>query len=1490
MLEIKIDGPNDQPRFNTTGFVGAALYQDVDIDGENRTVRWEDGDTLYDEVAGDQGYRIKGMNAYETEHVGLPGQAYKAGEPGGEVQKKQFYKLARELGYNNLVKTGEKDEYNRYIADLQDSNGQSFATSLYSNGVLKPNYFTSEKDRRAYETRHFNTLMGLDTETTQWGKAKAKIDKDLDDSTIVDKYGKEITPVYKKKAMNEWQLSEAKINSDIYGSINRYMDRSVTYKHDDMDFDGNATNVFRSGLVQGWASMKEATSGALSLLGSITNNQDWYEQGMLNAESQAESMKRLPKFVQNIDNVEFGENATDYVLGLAGVSIPWMLGIIGGGVAGTLAVGASATGLAAVAGAAIGITPIAAAYAGEVFNNMEGDINTKDPKVAVTAGLFMSILDRLGLKGIMKPSQLMKKDGMKQLEEQYIKKEMDVLESSSNFIKFNSTQKDIARQGVMARVKQDIADSKIAGVTDFVKAMAGHADVQIKKNLILKEFGLGVTKGMGLEGLTEGLQETGSYIGSVVGSEKEMDWKEFQNIAKNAAIGGAIMGGTLGGTMNTASGYGSIKKMQSDYSTAGTNAESGFFNYTTNKQGETIGNVIDVDGNIIAEGVTEAELFRIQNPRSRSNKSVKKSKRFKGSTFEPGFIDVEDIHQEMIDDYDSGFAGAESTIQDQVNNEVKTGEGKGTVGEDGVTVGKLSLWEKAKKLPRQAFQKYGSILAGKHLQDPDLDNTAKKYLSALLQTFAPANMAMAVGVGFQKVKGRLTQGYRTEASNLKQALLSTLGNANTSRGVEDATKKFKEFIDSKNAAMDKNNPRTMAEHRLQFKETNGRLEAIHKRMTSLTDMLRNTVAANTGMEIGRIEDWFFNSAKLNTSSVLKGKGRFIAGLQKDWTHPDTGAVHKGLSRKNAESLYNRLVFEGQGQMEILQDNTYNTTTSAGATNAVTLNVNKNPNMQEFLHTDHFGKLESNIHDMINYSMDMKYLGKDDIKLNKMIMMTKRAMGDKWDPNIAAVIKNSVDTQRGRYKAIKNQALKKAQDNITFFNTLTQLDTSMLASLPELGLVMVGAAYNKGLINVVRQGVTDVFKHYAGELRTGKQILKGDTATDTNLSDVMPTPRILQRNSQSDPNFVGPINTAQDITIEDINMNRLSFYGGEYGSVQHGVLGAVDIDAASYQSNKIKTHIMESFFRLNGLKFLTDGSRVARLAIANDAIFTDIETIIGFYEVGKQNSNYANDAYERLREMNIDPVKTARQFKLVMSEVSKLQESRTEGFVAKDGERLDTRVMHEYIFKNHADLYNTLEDARISFVDNALARPTSIDRPLWYSNPHFRLLTQYQGFLSTFTSHIIPKLYKRAKKTDPTIKYQAFAVAATMMALALIGQEAKDQWKFGTHSPYVDTNLKTAQRGLSASGLLGTGHRLLDYVHPIYTSNPRYNETTLDKMGNFFGHTLDEFGGPTGGTIKNTQRVVGNLIEGKYSTALYYGKNFIPLVGRHLKGDRPYEGY
>ena len=1543
-MTIEIDiikGPQNIPKFNMSGFTGAAMYQDMDIDGENRSFRWEDGDTVYDDIT-DQGYRLRGFNAFETEHIGLPKQVYKSGEVGGETQKRKFYELAKKMGYNKLVKTGEKDKYGRYIADLQNAQGQSFATSLYSNGLMHTNHFTSEKDKQAYESRHFNSLMGIDTTTSEWGKAKIEIDDYMNRSTLVDQNG---NPLMKVKAMNEWELNNAQIASELYGVINPYMDHTVEYRHEGMDIYGKAYNPFRTGLKQGWMSILESASGAKSLLGSLVGNQRWYEQGMLNADSRAEDMKRLPSFVQNIHDVEFGENAAEYIMGLGGVAIPYMLGIIGAGVAGTLAVGAGATGLMAALGTGIAITPIAAVYAGEVFNNMEGDINTKDGKVAIMAGIAMSVLDRLGLKGILKPSQVLKKDGYKQVEEQLLKREIDgiknrfineeikTLKNSSKYANMNSSQKKaaeagartrgsnrydnmnssqraVAEQGAKTRAATQLAEAKLQGVLGLVKSMAGHADIQIKKQLLLKEFGVGMMKGTAIESATETWQEGIGNIASAYGSEKDFNWAEFQNIVENAAVGGALMGGTIGGVSSGASGYGSIKKMQSDYGTAKENAGDGFFNYAEDEKGNTLGHVLGEDGSALGHVTTPnghtyskpmTQLEFDNDPDMRGNKwsvinkmtedQKNNNSNFKNNTWEPAFVDVEDINDEIVNAFDSDKDMNESEIQRQIDEEVKIGEGKGQTEDGEVVVPKMTLWERAKKLPKQMFMKYGAIEAGK-LNDPDLNPTAKRYLSALLQTFAQSNIGLAVGVGFMKVKGRLTQGFTQESTNLRTALLNTVNKPNTSKGVEEATQTFREFVESKRAM--ERGDKTLQEHKTQWGAMEKRLDVIHNRMTQLTDTLRKVVNANAFEEgeakMGYVEDWFFNSAKLDTTKLVKGKGVFVNALQQDWTHPKTGQVHKGISKEAAEDLYEKLIFDFKGQREVLTDSIYHTTTDADATKKVTLNINDNPLMQDFLHTDHFGKLDNNIHDMVNFAMDMKYLGRNDIKLNKMIMKVKDVMGDKWDPSIAATVRNSVDTQRGKYKAIRSKALKKAQDHITFFNTLTQLDTSMLASLPELALVMVGAAYHKGLINIVRQGAKDVGKHYAGTARMTKGRLKGQSLTDPTLQDVMSTPRIIEKFGGKEGQGMVDRTAGErlDISIEDINMNRLSFYGGMYGTAQHGVLGAVDIDSAAYNSHKWRTWILESFFRMNGLKFLTDGSRVARLAIANDAIFTDLEIINGFYEVGKTNSNYANDAYERLRELNIDPVKTAKLYANATNEVGKLAAYGTEGFQpTKDG-KLDSQVLHEYIFKNHAELYNILEDGRISFVDNALARPTSVDRPLWYSNPHFRLLTQYQGFLSTFTSHIIPKLYKRAKKADPTLRYQAFAVAATMLALAILGQELKDEWKFGRHSPYVDTNLKTAQRALSASGLLGTGHRLLDFVHPIYTSKPRYNQTTLDQLGRFAGHTIEEFGGPSGGTLKNASRIATNIISGKNATALYYARNWIPLIGRHQKGERPYE--
>ena len=124
---IKIVLPQSKaPSFDMTGFVNAGMYQQmyIDDDEEPRDFRWEDGDTVYDAVS-DEGYRFLGMDALETDHIGhSPKQGFKSGEYGGDLQKRKFYELAKKLGYNRLVKTGKKDEHNRWLTDLQNANGE----------------------------------------------------------------------------------------------------------------------------------------------------------------------------------------------------------------------------------------------------------------------------------------------------------------------------------------------------------------------------------------------------------------------------------------------------------------------------------------------------------------------------------------------------------------------------------------------------------------------------------------------------------------------------------------------------------------------------------------------------------------------------------------------------------------------------------------------------------------------------------------------------------------------------------------------------------------------------------------------------------------------------------------------------------------------------------------------------------------------------------------------------------------------------------------------------------------------------------------------------------------------------------------------------------------------------------------------------------------------------------------------------------------------
>ena len=76
-----------------------------------------------------------------------------------------------------------------------------------------------------------------------------------------------------------------------------------------------------------------------------------------------------------------------------------------------------------------------------------------------------------------------------------------------------------------------------------------------------------------------------------------------------------------------------------------------------------------------------------------------------------------------------------------------------------------------------------------------------------------------------------------------------------------------------------------------------------------------------------------------------------------------------------------------------------------------------------------------------------------------------------------------------------------------------------------------------------------------------------------------------------------------------------------------------------------------------------------------------------------------------------------------------------------------------------------------------------------------------------------------KRGTPAMKYNAFAVMTTMIALGFASQYLKDLLKYGKPSPYLD-DMEKIQRGLGSSGLLGVAERPLNFFFPIYESSSK----------------------------------------------------------------------
>jgi len=1340
----------------------------LDILPEVRTV---DADTVLD----DRGpVRFVNARAPETQHI-IP-EGLKKAEAGGQFYTELYERLWNESGMNQIYRTGKKGYYGRDLGGLQDKYGNDFMDKAVYEGIATPQ---NKHQRELYDMglfeRAFQTDISGDENTDIWSQARDEIN-DYQSKTSIG---------IRRTALNEVELRDYQ---DYYGATySPFFDSQVQFRHPGRTLDNESTSDFAGGWLQGWGGIKESLNNAISLGGDVIGSQYMFDRGQIRADESAYRLSQMPRIKNDFTQIENFGDFVDWAQTSTGVALPYILGIVGSAVAGAVVTAtAPITGiLGTIFGAALTWqAPMAWIYAGEVYGNMEGDMDQRNAAIGLTGGIAMASLDRLGLAGIFSTGQVLKKQGLEEVAKAYAKKE--------------GVSIDVARLKV-----QDV----FGNITvNALKDLDTIATLQMSKAVLAKQTGKGVLLGAGIEGLTEVAQESISYQGGRLGTDEQIrkpfDVDEYKRIMANAAAGGMFLGGAIRGTTTFTSEVGGFQKLK--------------------RQGKMDAKV---EGRYIGGRLEDNLDNMVQN--------IDANKPKHGTPPPTAPYGSPEYYNQRNS---AGELESSQSIAEEISAERKKGDYEDKSKWRG---GAKTIYQNFKEFPKRFTQKLGAFWENKVLNNPNISDKGKEAFQ-ILQTIAGSGKFSSMqGVDLFEMKRMMQSGLMAEVKTIQDDLYLLLGvgleagRFNTGRTKSEANGLFLDYLDER--ASGKSTTQVSAK----FKPYINKLEELRlaiggqeKKGTGVTDKLYDAVdglIARTGPN--KKPFWFQKSRRLKKDAVLDNKDEFIKTLEDNgWTSEQATDFFDMI--ENGPTGYDLSTVHELGFMNFPSKSLR---TGKGILEDVFGDDSK------FLENDPFQRLMENIQEQTNYAIDRRYLGENGNNINILLKIIKDEMGGDWDSRIATHFMDYIAASRGDYRRLKSKKLERLIGHITFFNTFGHLDLSALASTPEAAIVLLGANNDKKLMPMIAKGVEEF-----------SQKLRNDIGENWSY-----------------------INPKSGVTRDKYLRNLVDFYRYGYDTGAHGAIGQVGIDEAVYKASKIKEAVMKAFFSVNLLKVYTDATRVGRLSLANDMIFGDFEIISMFPEgSAERSSGLYIDAFERLRELNIDPIPAAETYK-VMVDLAK----------RKLGEGADPEAIYETMIQYNPDFMKTMDIARVSFVDNAIAHPTAMNRPIWYSNPAYRIFTQYNGFMSVFTAQLLPKIWRRIKRGDPTARYNAVAVAASMIALGFLNQMLKDEWKYDGAPGWITTK-GYVQRGISSSGLIGTPERLLSAISPIYDMSKTWNESRMDNILRRAGHAITEGLGPTYAHGEQLSKIFLNQLEGNKKMRNFYLSKEIPFLGK-LKDFKDY---
>ena len=441
------------------------------------------------------------------------------GTEGGQATTDIIRGLANEQGFTNLVPLFDEDGKpimdtfgKRQVADLTNDKGESFKSKLLEAGAFDVNKYTTEQDiaaRDIAEARRNQAKLDGSYTPNAFDQAAA----DIEQAEQAEHTG---TLRFKQTALNEAERAQYKQQYiQEYGEeigtqmFNSAFSQNVQIRNYDRDINNVSNNPFSDSWEQGWTGVGEAAFGMANLIGTEAGWDgvaQWGEDGV--ARSQAK-LGEYGTTVLDYKDIEGIETAWQYLTNNMAMSLPYMVGTVGAG-----AIGAVSAPAGIIAGAGV-----ASIYAGQVWNEMEGE---KNAGVAIAGGITQAALDRLGIsfilpKGVGAPRQ--------------------ITNAAIETLMKNGYTKEGAQQALVGATRREIAS--------FAGDVQKIAKQQIQAKAIGKDLLKRAIPAAGGEAVTEMGQEAIGYLAATQGSDKEFNWSDLNNRLISAAIAGGALGGSF---------------------------------------------------------------------------------------------------------------------------------------------------------------------------------------------------------------------------------------------------------------------------------------------------------------------------------------------------------------------------------------------------------------------------------------------------------------------------------------------------------------------------------------------------------------------------------------------------------------------------------------------------------------------------------------------------------------------------------------------------------------------------------------------------------------------------------------------------------------------------------------------------------------------------------------------------------------------------------